>query len=148
MHHADALGGRVQTGSNAFRGDVTVLGARDIGKDRCGAGITNGVGRGDEGQGRTDDRIAWSGTERQVRQVQCCRTVGHGKSVFDTHHSGKLPLELCSHRPHGEPFGAQHVRHGMDFVVAQINVRQWHSPEIHDSLSSCVGKAASGCPCL
>ena len=50
MHHADALGGRVNAGRDTLRGDVTVLGARDIGKDWCGAGIANGIGRGHKGQ--------------------------------------------------------------------------------------------------
>src|SRR5215831_8878457 len=50
MHHADALGSRVNTGGDALWRDVTVRGARNIGKDRGGTGITNGVGRGHESQ--------------------------------------------------------------------------------------------------
>ena len=43
MHHADILCGGVHTGNN-WRS----------------AGVTNGVGRSDEGQCWADDRIAWS----------------------------------------------------------------------------------------
>src|SRR5262249_22703848 len=146
MHHADALGGRVKTGSDALRGDITVLGARDIGKDWGGAGIANGVGSGYEGQRRTEDRITWPSSKRQVRQVQRRRAVGHGKSMFDTHHSSKLPLELRGHRPHGEPFRAQYVRHSADFVIAQIDVCQWHIPETHSSMSSCVAQQPQAAP--
>src|SRR5215510_6546864 len=94
VHHADALGSRVKTGRKTLWGDVTVLDARDIGKDRCGAGIADGIGRGHEGQRWTDDRIAWPRTKCQVRQVQRRCAVGHSQSMIDTHHSSKLLLEL------------------------------------------------------
>ena len=146
MHHADALCGRVNAGRDTLRGDVTVLDARDIGKHRCGAGIANGIGSSHEGQRRTDNRIARPSPERPVGQMQRCRAVGHSKSVFDTHHSGKLPLELRGHWPHGEPFRAQYVRYSPDLIVAQIDIRQWHIPETHDRRSSCVAQQPQAGP--
>ena len=53
----------------------------DVDEHRRGAAIADGVGRGDEGMADGDDLVAGADADRQQRQVQRRRAVGHRTGV-------------------------------------------------------------------
>ena len=115
----DGAGSR---GEDAFdRGGREVEGdGIDVGEDRCGADVQDGVGDGDEGEGRDDDFIAFSDAEGEQGHVQACGAAADGDGVGDGVVCGKGGFERGEFGAEAEMGCAQDGGDGGDFGFGDV----------------------------
>ena len=103
-----------------------------IQENGLGLFIEDGIGRGTEGEGGTDDFAPRIQTQSPQRQMQCGRAADHGEGVVDAHPLGKLLLKLGQLRTHrGHPVRCKHLRNPLLFAARHMGRRQVDARMIH-----------------
>ncbi len=101
VHDDDGFGARGDAGCDGGGGDGEVVGAGDVCEYDAGAGVEDGVGGGDEGEGGEDDFISGADAEGDAGEVEGFGGVGDGEAVGGGGELGEVLFELGGDFAHG-----------------------------------------------
>ena len=96
----------------------------DVGEDRSGARVHDGIGGGDESERARDHLVTRADAMRQERQEESGRAVAGRDSVRRAHGRRELAFKRADALTLGERARAQHLQHGRFLLGAKLRARE------------------------